>query len=73
MGRWIQLHCEVLCYLYSSTNTILLTKSRRMRWIEHMADMGEKRKACRVWWGILKGPLGRPRQRGEIIGGHQLD
>jgi len=58
----------VLCDLYSSTNTILFIKSRRMRWIEHMADMGEKRMTCRVWWEILKRPLGRPRHRGEIIG-----
>jgi hypothetical protein len=39
-----------------------------MRWIEHIVDMGEKRNACRVWWEILKRPLGRPRHRGEIIG-----
>ena len=43
MGRWIKLHSEVLCDLYSSIYTILLIKSRTMRWIEHMADMGEKR------------------------------
>jgi hypothetical protein len=57
----------VLCDPYS-TNTILLIKSRRMKWIEHMADMGENRKACRVWWEILKRRLGRTRHRGEIIG-----
>jgi hypothetical protein len=47
----------VFCDLYSSTYKILLIKSRRMRWKEHMADMGEKRKAFRVWWEILKDHL----------------
>jgi hypothetical protein len=31
--------------LYSSPNTIRIIKSRRMRWAEHVAGMGEKRNA----------------------------
>jgi hypothetical protein len=29
-------------------------KSRRMRWAGHVACMGDRRGAYRVWWGDLK-------------------
>jgi hypothetical protein len=40
-------------------------KTRRMRWAEHVAQMGEKGNACRLLVGKLEGrrPLGRPRRR----------
>ena len=40
-------------------------KSRRMRWVGHVARMGEKRVAYRVLVGKPEGkrPLGRPRRR----------
>ena len=40
-------------------------KSRRIRWVGHVACMGEERGAYRVLVGKLEGkrPLGRPRRR----------
>jgi hypothetical protein len=42
-----------------------MSKSRRMRWVGHVAKMGEKRNAYRllVRKPEGKGPLGRPRLR----------
>jgi hypothetical protein len=42
-----------------------MIKSRRMRWAEHVARMGEKRNAYRILVGNPeeKSPLGRPRRR----------
>jgi hypothetical protein len=31
-----------------------MIKSRKMRWAGHVARMGEKRSAFRVWWEIQK-------------------
>jgi hypothetical protein len=40
-------------------------ESRRMRWVSHVARMGEKRNAYRLLVGKPEGkrPLGRPRRR----------
>jgi len=53
--------------VYSSLNIIRLIKSRRMRWAEHVACMGEGRGVYSVLVGSPKGkrPLGRPRHRWE--------
>jgi hypothetical protein len=42
-----------------------MIKSRRMRWVGHVAQMGEKRNAYRLLVGKAerKRPLGRPRLR----------
>jgi hypothetical protein len=42
-------------------------KSRRMRWVGHVARMGEERKMYRALVGKPEGkrPLGRPRRRWE--------
>jgi hypothetical protein len=42
-------------------------KSRRLRWVGHVARMGERRGAYRALVGKPEGrrPLGRPRRRGE--------
>ena len=40
--EWRKLHNEELNDLYSSTNIIRVTKSRRMRWAEHVARMEER-------------------------------
>jgi hypothetical protein len=64
-GEWRKLHNEELHNLYSSPNIIRMIKSRRMRWARHIARMGEKRNAYRIWMGKPEGnrPLGRRRRR----------
>jgi hypothetical protein len=59
------MHNEELHNLYSSTNIIRLTKSRRMTWEGHVARMGEKMYAYRILLGKPEGkrPLGKPRRR----------
>jgi hypothetical protein len=66
-GEWRKLHNEELLILYSSPNIIRQIKSRRMRWTEHVARMGEESKVYRVLMGKPEGkrPLGRPRRRWE--------
>jgi hypothetical protein len=50
-----------------SPNIIRVIKSRRMRWAEHVAYMGEKRGAYRILVGRPEGrqPLRRSRRRWE--------
>jgi hypothetical protein len=66
-GEWRRLHNEELNDLYSSPNIIRVIKSRRMRWVGHVAHMGEKRGAYQILVGRPEGrrPLGRPRCRWE--------
>ena len=63
-GEWRRLHNEELKDLYSSPNFVRVIKSRRMRWAEHVARMGEERGVYRVLVGKPEGkrPLGRPRR-----------
>jgi hypothetical protein len=65
MGGWRKLHNEELHKLYSSPSIIRIIKSRRMRWVGHVARMGEKRNVYRLFIGKPEGkrPLGRPRHR----------
>jgi hypothetical protein len=62
-GGWRKLHNEGLHNLYSSPSIIRIIKSRRMRWMGHVARMGEKRNAYRILMGNpeVKRPLRRPR------------
>jgi hypothetical protein len=48
---WRKLHNEELHDLYSSPSIIRIIKSRRMRWVGHVARMGEKRNAYRLLVG----------------------
>jgi hypothetical protein len=66
-GEYRKLHNEELSDLYSLLNTLRMVKSRRMRWVGHVACMGEGRGEHRVLVGKLEGkrPLGRPRRRWE--------
>jgi hypothetical protein len=62
-GRWRKLHNEELHNLYPSPSIIIITKSRRLKWTEHVIRMGKKRNVYRLLVGKLEGkrPLGRPR------------
>jgi hypothetical protein len=65
MGEWRKLHNEELHILYSSSDIIRQVKSRRMRWVGHVA--GEERKVYKVLVGKPEGkrPPGRPRRMWE--------
>jgi hypothetical protein len=54
-GEWSKLHSEELHNLYSSPNIIRQIKSRWMRWVGHMAHMGEDRKVYKVLVAKPKG------------------
>jgi hypothetical protein len=55
MGELRILHNGELHNLYSSPDIIKQIKSRRMRWVGHVAYMGEGRKKYRVLVGKLEG------------------
>jgi hypothetical protein len=63
--EWRKLHNEDLNDLYSSPNIVWVIKSRKMRWAEHVARMGERRGVHRFSVGKPEGqrPVGRPRHR----------
>jgi len=50
-GEWRELHNEELNNLYSSPNIARVIKSRRMRWVGHVARMGETGGVYRVLVG----------------------
>jgi hypothetical protein len=66
-GEWRKLHSGELHNLYSSPDIIRQIKSRRMRWVGHVARVREGRNVNRVLVGDLEGkrPLGIPRSRRE--------
>jgi hypothetical protein len=84
-GEWRRLYKKELYALYSSPNIIRVMKSRKLRWAEHVARMGERRGAYRALVGKPEGrrPLERPRRSWEDTikmdlrevgwGGHGLD
>jgi hypothetical protein len=65
MEDWRKVHNEELRDLYSSSSIIRIIKSRRMRWVGHVARMEEKRNAYKllVEKPEEKRPLGRSRRR----------
>jgi hypothetical protein len=68
-GEWRRLHKEELNDLYSSPNVFRVIKSRRMRWVGHVARMRERRGAYNVLMRKLQGkrPIGNPLVDGRII------
>jgi len=65
-GEWRKLHNEELNDLYSP-NIVRVKNSRRMRWAERVARMGERIGVYRVLVGKPEGkrPPGRPKRRWE--------
>ena len=51
-GEWRRICSGELYELYCPTNNICLIKSRRMRWVGHVAHMGNRR-------GVYRGLVGR--------------
>jgi hypothetical protein len=60
-----KLHNGELRDLYSSPSTIRIIKSRRMRWVGHVARLRKKRNANSLLVGKPegKGSVGRPRRK----------
>ena len=65
--EWRKQHNEELNDLYSLPNIVRVVKSRRMRWLGHVARIGEDIGVHRVLVGKPEGkrPLGIPRRRWE--------
>jgi len=66
-GEWRKLHNEEPRDLYSLPYIVRMVKSRRMRWMGHVARMGEERVVHRFLVGKpeAKRILGRPRCKWE--------
>jgi hypothetical protein len=64
-GGWWKLHNEKLHDLYSSPSINRTIKQRGVKWVGHVARMGEKRNVYRLLVGKPEGkrPLGRQRRR----------
>jgi hypothetical protein len=64
---WRKLHNDELHNLCSLLNIVRMVKSRRMRWVRHVARMGRGEVFTGFWLGRPEGkrPLGRPRRKWE--------
>jgi hypothetical protein len=71
-GGWRKLHNEELHNVHSSPSIIRMIKSRRMRWAGHVAQIGDKRNAYRIFVRKPGGkrPLGR--SRGRQVGNNKM-
>jgi hypothetical protein len=67
MGGWRKLHNEELHNLYSSPEIVKVIKSRRIRWLGHVAVTGKMRDSYKVLVGKAEQerPPGRSRHRWE--------
>jgi hypothetical protein len=66
-GEWRQLHNEELNDLYCSPSVVKVIKFRRVRWVGHVARMGDRRGVYRILVGNPEGKraLGRSRRSWE--------
>ena len=66
-GEWRKLHNMELNDLHSLPNIVRVMKSIKMKWLGHVARIGESRDVCRILVRKPEGkvPLGRPRRRWE--------
>jgi hypothetical protein len=64
---WRKLHNDEFDNLYSSPNIVRVIKSRRVRWVRHVARVGEGRSVYGILVGRFEGkrPLGRSRHGWE--------
>jgi hypothetical protein len=53
-GVWRKLHNEELNDLYCSPNIMRVIKSRRRKWVGHVAHMGRGESCTEFWWGNLE-------------------
>jgi hypothetical protein len=53
-GEWRKLYNEELNDLYGSPNVVRVIKSRRTKWVGHIARTGERGDVYRFWWGNLR-------------------
>jgi hypothetical protein len=51
-GRWRKQHDEELHDLHSLPGIIRIIKSKRMRWVKHVTQVGEKMNAYRLLVGF---------------------
>jgi hypothetical protein len=72
-GGWRKLHNEELHDLYSSPSIIRIIKSRRMRWVGHVARMVEKRNVYRSLVRKTEGKRPHGRQRSRRIDDIKMD
>jgi hypothetical protein len=65
--EWRKIHNEELNDLYTSPSVVRVIKSRRMKWEEHVARMGESKSVYRVLVEKPEGkrPIGRRCHRWE--------
>jgi len=66
-GEWRRLHNEKLNYLYASPNMIRVIKSRKMKWVRHVAPMEKRGGGYKFVVGKSDGKrrLGKLRRRCE--------
>jgi len=66
-AQWRRLHNEELYDLYFSQNIIWVIKSRRMRWVGHVAHKGGKKK------GAFRVLVERPEGKRRLWKGSDID
>jgi hypothetical protein len=54
MGGWRKLHKTELHNLYSSPSITRMIMARGMRWVGHVASMGERGMHIGYWWESQK-------------------